>query len=179
MSDVSDIVVGKVTAIMPFGAFVQLGDGSSGLVHISEISEEFVKNVGDLLHAGQTVKVLCLGTEHDGKKRLSIKRATAILKAQGLEATVLDTPSENRKERKSQQNEENERRPKQRKDRDRAPAPKFSVMTPPPMYDELKPVESGQFEDKLARFMKASDERLVDLKRQTDNKRGGGYVRRG
>ena len=66
MSDINDIAIGKVNAIMPFGAFVQLEDGSSGLVHISEISEEFVKNVGDLLHMGQTVKVLCMGTEHDG-----------------------------------------------------------------------------------------------------------------
>lgn len=177
MSEISDIVVGKVTSIMPFGAFVQLGDGSSGLVHISEISEEFVKNVGDLLHTGQAVKVICMGSEHDGKKRLSIKKATAILKARGEEGTVLDTPSESRKDRNFQKQEAESRKP--RKERERTPAPKFSVMTPPPMYDELKPVESGQFEDKLARFMKASDERLIDLKRQTDNKRGGGYVRRG
>lgn len=176
MSDINDIAIGKVNAIMPFGAFVQLEDGSSGLVHISEISEEFVKNVGDLLHTGQTVKVLCMGTEHDGKKRLSIKKATAILKASGMEATVLDTPSENRREKEFRKRDE-DRKPK--KDRERKPAPKFNAMTPPPMYDELKPAESEHFEDKLARFMKASDERLIDLKRQTDNKRGGGYVRRG
>lgn len=175
MSDLSSVVLGKVTAIMPFGAFVQLNDGSSGLVHISEISEEFVKDVGDLLHTGQQVKVLCLGAEHDGKKRLSIKRATAILKEAGEEGTVLDSPEENRRERKRQQRAAAEQKVR----REREAAPKFSMMVPPPMYDELRPAESGQFEDKLARFMKDSDERLIDLKRQTDNKRGGGYVRRG
>ncbi len=177
MSDINDIAIGKVNAIMPFGAFVQLEDGSSGLVHISEISEEFVKNVGDLLHTGQTVKVLCMGTEHDGKKRLSIKKATAILKARGEEATILDVPGENRKEQGGFKKRESDRNPK--RERERTPAPKFNAMTPPPMFDELKPAESEHFEDKLARFMKVSDERLIDLKRQTDNKRGGGYVRRG
>ena len=175
MSDINDIAVGKVNAIMPFGAFVQLEDGSSGLVHISEISEEFVKNVGDLLHMGQTVKVLCMGTEHDGKKRLSIKKATAILKARGEEGTVLDVPGENRNEGGFKKREER----KPRRDRERKPAPKFDATMPPPMFDELKPAESEHFEDKLAKFMKTSDERLIDLKRQTDNKRGGGYVRRG
>lgn len=174
MSDINDIAVGKVNAIMPFGAFVQLEDGSSGLVHISEISEEFVKNVGDLLHMGQTVKVLCMGTEHDGKKRLSIKKATAILKARGEEGTVLDVPGENRKEGFKKREDR-----KPRRDRERKPAPKFDATMPPPMFDELKPAESEHFEDKLAKFMKTSDERLIDLKRQTDNKRGGGYVRRG
>ena len=39
--------------------------------------------------------------------------------------------------------------------------------------------ESSSFDDRLSRFMKSSEERLSDLKKQTENKRGGGYVRRG
>ena len=42
---VGDIAVGKVTKIMPFGAFVRLENGESGLVHISEVSSGFVKDI--------------------------------------------------------------------------------------------------------------------------------------
>ena len=41
------IVTGKVTGISPFGAFVSLGDGKTGLVHISEVALTYVKNVSD------------------------------------------------------------------------------------------------------------------------------------
>lgn len=76
MPGVSDVMCGKVTAIMNFGAFVLLEDGTSGLVHISEISKNFVKDVNDFLWVGQQVRVVSLATDHDGKKRLSIKKAT-------------------------------------------------------------------------------------------------------
>ena len=44
---VGDIAVGKVTKIMPFGAFVRLENGESGLVHISEVSSGFVKDINE------------------------------------------------------------------------------------------------------------------------------------
>ena len=47
------------------------------------------------------------------------------------------------------------------------------------MFDELKGGQTGSFEDRLSRYMKMSEERLSDVKRQNENKRGGGYVRRG
>lgn len=53
MPGVSDVMCGKVTAIMNFGAFVLLEDGTSGLVHISEISKNFVKDVNDFLWVGR------------------------------------------------------------------------------------------------------------------------------
>ena len=75
MPGVNDVVSGKVTAIMNFGAFVLLEDGTSGLVHISEISKNFVRDINDFLTVGQHVRVVSLATDHDGKKRLSIKKA--------------------------------------------------------------------------------------------------------
>lgn len=83
MPGVSDVMCGKVTAIMNFGAFVLLEDGTSGLVHISEISKNFVKDVNDFLWVGQQVRVVSLATDHDGKKRLSIKKADEILTMNG------------------------------------------------------------------------------------------------
>ena len=72
--EVGSILEGKVTAIMKFGAFVALGNGKSGLVHISEIANTFVNDVHDFLQEGQTVKVKVLSTEN-GKINLSIKKA--------------------------------------------------------------------------------------------------------
>ena len=75
---VNDIVEGTVSGISDFGAFVDLPDGSRGLVHISEISDEFVKNVNNYLSIGQKVKVMIIGK--DGNKiALSIRKADSNL----------------------------------------------------------------------------------------------------
>ncbi|KRL66317.1 S1 domain-containing RNA-binding protein [Companilactobacillus versmoldensis] len=66
---------GKVTGITNFGAFVDLGDNKSGMVHISEIADSYVKDIHDVLKVGDTVKVLVLN-DKDGKIALSIKQAS-------------------------------------------------------------------------------------------------------
>ncbi|MFC6322788.1 S1 domain-containing RNA-binding protein [Companilactobacillus baiquanensis] len=66
---------GKVTGITNFGAFVDLGEGQSGMVHISEIADGYVKDIHDVLKVGDTVKVLVLN-EKDHKIALSIKQAS-------------------------------------------------------------------------------------------------------
>ena len=68
------VLEGKVTSIMKFGAFVELDNHRSGLVHISEIANTFVNDVHDFLQEGQAVKVVVLSTEN-GKINLSIKKA--------------------------------------------------------------------------------------------------------
>jgi small subunit ribosomal protein S1 len=70
---VGDIVKGTVTKIASFGAFVQLQDDIDGLVHISEIMNERVSNVRDVLSEGQQVKVKVLGVDDRGKVRLSMR----------------------------------------------------------------------------------------------------------
>ncbi|MDR3729544.1 MAG: S1 RNA-binding domain-containing protein, partial [Oscillospiraceae bacterium] len=70
--EVGSILEGKVTTITKFGAFVALPGGKSGLVHISEIANQFVNDVHDFLQEGQEVKVKVLSTE-GGKINLSIK----------------------------------------------------------------------------------------------------------
>ena len=73
--EVGSILDGVVTGIVKFGAFVQMDEENSGLVHISEISDEYVKEVSDILSKGQKVKVKVLNIESDGKIALSIKQA--------------------------------------------------------------------------------------------------------
>ncbi len=74
--EVGEITEGKVTGITKFGAFVELSSGKVGLVHISEISSVFVKEINDHVKEGQTVKVKILGIGDNGKIELSIKQAS-------------------------------------------------------------------------------------------------------
>ncbi|MBR5586344.1 MAG: S1 RNA-binding domain-containing protein [Clostridia bacterium] len=71
------IVEGKVKSIAPFGAFVELEGGVQGLVHISEISFGYVKEVSDHLKVGDVVKVKILAEGKNGRLDLSIKQANA------------------------------------------------------------------------------------------------------
>lgn len=70
-----DIVEGKVTKLTKFGAFVDLGEGKSGLVHISEVADTFVKNINEYLSEGDEVEVKILKIDDNGKIALSIKDA--------------------------------------------------------------------------------------------------------
>lgn len=69
-----DIVQGRVTAIKPYGAFVQIDDNTSGMVHISEISHRFVKDVSKHLEVGKLYNFEVLSFEEDGKVNLTMKR---------------------------------------------------------------------------------------------------------
>jgi general stress protein 13 len=76
------IVTGKVTGIQPYGAFVALDNGTQGLVHISEITHGYVKDVNEHLKLGDEVKVKVISVnEEQGKISLSI-RATEEAKPQ-------------------------------------------------------------------------------------------------
>ena len=73
---IGSILSGKVEKIMPFGAFVDLGDGLSGLVHISQISDKRIKTPGEVLKVGDEVKVRVRDVK-DGKISLSMKNLSA------------------------------------------------------------------------------------------------------
>ena len=68
------IVEGDVTNVTNFGAFVKLQNGEEGLVHISEIANEFVQDINQFIEVGNKVKVKVLGKNTKGKLELSIKQ---------------------------------------------------------------------------------------------------------
>lgn len=72
---VGEIVEGTVSDIMNYGAFVKLEDGKNGLVHISEVSREFVEDIHTVLKSGDKVKAKVLSIDEKGKIALSIKKA--------------------------------------------------------------------------------------------------------
>ena len=141
--ELGSVVEGKVTRIMNFGAFVELEDKKVGLIHISEVADEYVNSVSDFLNEGDTVQAKVVSIDTNGKIALSIKKL------------------------KQQQKQEEEKQFRNSKGK-------------PAGRGDFKPNRqtSASFEDKLSKFLKDSDERLTDLKRKTDSKRGGRGSRR-
>lgn len=150
--EVGSKVQGKVTGITNFGAFVELPGGTTGLVHISEVADSYVKDVNDHLKVGDQVEVKVI-SEKDGKTALSIKKA--IDKPEGQTSTYSQRPS----------------RPGSSSGRTNSYSKDSRAKTP------FKPKEN--FEDKMVRFLKTSEENLSTLKRSTESKRGGRGGRRG
>ncbi|MCM3639466.1 S1 domain-containing RNA-binding protein [Sporosarcina luteola] len=136
--EVGSKLQGKVTGITNFGAFVELPNGSTGLVHISEVADNYVKDINDHLKVGDMVEVKVMNVGTDGKIGLSIRKAK---------------PEAERPQRPQ--------RPRHSGGR--------------PSHTE----RPENFEQKMAKFMKDSEERLSTLKRATESKRGGRGARRG
>lgn len=72
---VGEIVEGKITGITNFGVFVDLGDGVTGMVHISEVAKTYVSEIREHVKENDVVKMKVLSVGDDGKISLSIKRA--------------------------------------------------------------------------------------------------------
>lgn len=146
--EVGAIVEGEVTGITNFGAFVQLPEGKVGLIHISEVSNVYVKDVHDFLKEHDKVKVKVLSVDDRGKIGLSIKQLTP-------------PPANPQPRPQRPQNDNRERR-------------NNNGMRP----QSARPMAPVSFEDKLSKFLKDSDDRMLDLKRNTESKRGGRGARR-
>jgi S1 RNA binding domain protein len=140
--EVGKIIEGKVCTVAKFGAFIDLGEGKTGLVHISEIAAEYVKDINTYLKPNQIVKVKILTFEKDGRISLSIKKAENLESFAGSNSRV----------------DSNSR------------AGSFPKNDPNSRSGYALPVKVN-FEDRLAKFMKESDDRLNDLKKKMDPKR--------
>lgn len=144
--EVGSKVQGKVTGITKFGAFVELPGGSTGLVHISEVADNYVKDINDHLKVGDEVTVKVLNVEKDGKIGLSIKK-------------TIERPDRPERPRSTDRSRNSER-PRQR-------------------GNDFRSQPKENFEQKMNRFLKDSEDRLSSLKRNTESKRGGRGAKRG
>ena len=128
--EVGNVIEGTVSGITNFGAFVLLPNGQTGLVHISEVADAYVREIRDFLKEGDKIQVKVIMLDERGKMALSIKQA----------------------------------------DPDYRPAPAFR---------QRERRGGGQsFEDKIARFLKDSEDKMADLRR-VEGKRGGRGGRQG
>ncbi len=152
--EVGSKVQGKVTGITNFGAFVELPGGSTGLVHISEVADNYVKDINEHLMVGDEVEVKIINVEKDGKIGLSIKKA----KERPPQPSTSPSSSSSSSRPSSQRPRSNSNR------QSGGYRDKF---------------EQETFEQKMNRFLKDSEDRLSTLKRATESKRGGRGARRG
>lgn len=152
--EVGEIIEGKVTGLTKFGAFVNLPEEKVGMVHISEVSTSYVKDIGDFLEKGQSVKVKILNIDENGKISLSMKQVP-----ENAEAT---------KVAEDRHSERGERKEKKRS----APNVWQGQKSKFADKDELT------FEEMMSQFKQQSDDKLTDLKRATESKHGG-FSRRG
>lgn len=141
--EVGQIVRGAVIRLLPYGVLVRLEDGTTGLVHISEIDQNYVRDVAEYVQVNDPVVVKVLATGEKGKTELSIKQARG----------ENDPPLVPRV-----------REPREVEESEEAP--------PPPSAHNRRE-QRASLEEKMRDFMGDSAERLSDLRRHTDNKLGG------
>ena len=153
------VVKGKVTGLTDFGAFVELEGGKTGMVHISEVSTSYVKDIKEHLQLNQEISAMVISVSPEGKIALSIKKLLA---------------SQEQQKRPRQNNSEKaDRRPQSQPPKKQT----YNNRTDGVVTQETSGNQS--FEDMMAKFKQISDEKMTDLKRSSDSKRSGGYSRRG
>lgn len=149
--EVGTVLTGKVTSILKFGAFVALPENKSGMVHISEISHDYINDIKDVLKVGDEVTVKVISNEK-GKIALSIK-------------ANIEKPAPKPKNNKPRQKQQ--RKPY-------VPAPK--VTSPGNFQWEKSKDSNSSFEDMMSKFKRTSEDKMSDLKRGNESR---GYSRRG
>jgi S1 RNA binding domain protein len=165
--EVGSKLEGKVTGITHFGAFVELPGGGTGLVHISEIADNYVKDVNDHLKINDMVLVKVINVDKDGKIGLSIKQ------------TVDKPPAAPRPERTGPYQGERREGGDRPGGFNRGGGGGFDRGGRGPKSFAGKPsFGKPSFEDKVSKFMKDSEERISSLKKNTEGKRGGRGARR-
>ena len=146
---VGDIFEGTVTGITNFGAFVTLPEGRSGMVHISEVANVYVKDINEFVKDKQTVKVKVIAIDEKGKISLSMRQVAEA-----------EAPAPKRREEKPAPAREPAKKP-----------PVFEGGWTPEITDD------ADFEGMMAKFKKQSEEKMSDFKRSRDVKHGS-YSRR-
>ncbi len=141
------IVQGTVVRMLPYGVLVRLEDGTQGLVHISEIDQNYVRDVNDYFQINDPVTVKVLASGERGKIELSVKQAL------GEGQTLTPRPPSSSDDGES---------------RESARGGGMDGGMAPPRRESR-----ASFEEKMGDFMRSSSERLGDLKRNIENKRGG------
>ena len=135
--DIDSVYDGTVTGLTKFGAFVKLENGVSGMVHISEVSNEYVNDISEHLSEGDKVKVKVLEINEKGKVSLSIKKALP-----PQEKPKPQKPSKPRRDNK---------------DRGWKGAPQES--SAPMSFEDMMAKFKAQSEDKMSDLKRSSDKR--------------------
>ena len=119
---IGKVTVGEVTNVTNFGAFIRLGNGEEGLVHISEIANEYVTDIHNFVSVGDKVDVKVISRNNKNKLDLSMKQT-----------------------------------------KEKEPEPALFLH---------RKSKNSNFEDKLGQFLKRSEEKQIDIRRNLKQKQG-------
>ncbi|MBQ7154108.1 MAG: S1 RNA-binding domain-containing protein [Synergistaceae bacterium] len=161
-----EIVDCTVEQIMPYGAFVRIAkNGRKGMIHISELSYSFVKNITDVLNIQDKIKAKIIKIDERGRIDLSLKQTQ-------------EPPQQTRQSRPERRPQSAGRpfvpRSEARPPREREGAPRefrdFRVMQE--NFREANPEDSDSFEKKMASFLKTSEAKITDLNTRNSARAG-------
>lgn len=146
-TNIESTVEGTVIKIAEYGAIVRLQDGKTGLIHISEIADSFVRDIKDFFKEQDRVKVRILNINDKGRYELSTKQ---------VEQPVPEPPQ-------SHHHQQRKRIERVRETVNLGPDESASTHHRP---------SYSTFDDRLSQFLKDSSDRLFDIKRQMESKQG-------
>lgn len=151
--EIGAIVEGTVVDVVKFGAFVKIRGGKTGLIHISQISDKFVREVSEYVTVGANVVAKIISVDDKGRIQLSLKNITPEELENFRGETGVEPPPRQPQRDRPPQRFENRSREQHRADGFDGP-------------------EDESFERKFKRFLRQSEDRQVDLKRNIEAKRG-------
>lgn len=175
------IIEGKVTGILKFGAFVDLGNSKSGMVHISEVASTYVNDINEFLKVGQQVKVKVISIGEDGKIALSIKKAEPKpeskdrSRADGKDFKKPAGPRQGDKSFAMKDKDKDAQSFQHRTASPKKPAKK-EYADPSELayaYEPRSTTTDAGFEDMLSKFKASSEDRMSVLKKTMDVKKRG------
>ena len=162
--NVGEIVECTVEQIMPYGAFVKITKtGRKGMIHISELSYSFVKNISDVLNVNDKIQAKVIKIDEKGRIDLSLKQT------QEPPAQQARPPRRAPFREGTRENFRPSREPREGM-RD------FHEMQE--AYREANPEEADSFEKKMAAFLKTSDAKITDLNTRNSARSGRNTRRR-
>ena len=169
--EIGTVLEGKVTRVMAYGVFVALGGdvGGSGMVHISELSTQFIKDINAVVKPGDTLRVKVISIDERGRISLSVRQAMTEEEIAAEKAAA-----------EAQRIAEKEARDAARRQRI-ASTPTGVTMDAPaefvPYVRRERETSAGgngsadSFEDMMSRFKNICDDKMSDLKKYTEGRK--------
>ena len=163
--EAGEIVECTVEQMMPYGAFVRIAkNGRKGMIHISELSYSFVKDINDVLKISDKIKAKIIRIDDRGRIDLSIK--------QTLEPPAPRTQRHNQNQMQPRFSRQENFKPRSIRDSQR------DFFDLKEAYREAHPEEADTFEKKMASFLKTSEAKITDLNTRNSSRSGRNSRRR-
>ena len=175
--NIGDIVDCTVEQIMPYGAFVRIiKTGRKGMIHISELSYNFVKDINEFLHAQDNIKAKIIKIDDKGRIDLSIKQTSEPPQTQARPQRANNNNREGFAHHLTNNNSHSSQRMNFRPPREPREAVNEPVLAISNMSQSSSPVsapeETDSFEKKMASFLKTSEAKITDLNSRNSARSG-------